>query len=143
LRRSGAGAPRAGDAPAAGRHRGGVGGGRAGPERPVVIRAGAIGACIGLGIVSLAGVWGAGCAGPRGHAPAPVAVRPAVEAGPVIRNIEPWTFGGADGVIITTAHYRVFTTAAGSRVIQRLPAFLEDALGHYRSLGGVALPLRA
>ena len=28
--------------------------------------------------------------------------------------------------------------AADSRVIQRLPAFLEDALGHYRSLGGVA-----
>lgn len=103
-----------------------------------MIRAGAIGACIGLGIVSLAGVWGAGCAGPRGHAPAPVAVRPPVEAGPVIRNIEPWTFGGADGVIITTAHYRVFTTAAGSRVIQRLPAFLEDALSHYRSLAGTA-----
>lgn len=77
------------------------------------------------------------------HAPAPVAVRPPAERGAVIRNIEPWTFGQADGVIITTAHYRIFTTAADSRVIQRLPAFLEQALAHYRTLGGVAPPFQA
>ncbi|MFG0284097.1 MAG: hypothetical protein ACF8R7_06705 [Phycisphaerales bacterium JB039] len=88
-------------------------------------RWGALAACAAVSL--------AACA-PR--APAPVPVAASTSAEPVIREIEPWSFRGADGVIISTAHYRLFTTAAGAPVMTRLPAFLEDALEQYRSLGG-------
>lgn len=50
----------------------------------------------------------------------------------VIESIEPWSFGGAPGEVIRTPHYRIFTTEGDAILIDRLPAFLEAALTHYR-----------
>lgn len=44
---------------------------------------------------------------------------------------EPWTFGGDQGEIIRTEHYRLYTTATDSRDRERIALFLEDALAHY------------
>ncbi len=78
------------------------------------------------------------CAGDAIAPAPPPTVRAPTTAGrgAIIRGIDPWTFRADDGVIITTAHYRLFTTAAGSPVMHRLPAFLEDALAQYRSMAG-------
>lgn len=55
-----------------------------------------------------------------------------VERDVVVSN-EAWTFDRAEGRLITTAHYRVFTTEKEPITISRLPRFLELALDHYRS----------
>ena len=44
---------------------------------------------------------------------------------------EPWSFGTADGVLLRTPHYRVFTTEPNGTVRRRLPSFVERALAHY------------
>ncbi len=43
----------------------------------------------------------------------------------------PWQFGGASGEVITTPHYRVYTTLTRRSVLDRLPLFLERALVQY------------
>ncbi len=44
-----------------------------------------------------------------------------------------WQFGGTEGKVITTPHYRVFTTLTRHSILDRLPLFLERALAHYRT----------
>lgn len=46
---------------------------------------------------------------------------------------EPWRFGGAEGRIIRTEHYRLYTTATNPVLVSRVPEFVESALAHYRS----------
>lgn len=56
-------------------------------------------------------------------------------------SIEPWSYAGAEGSVIRTAHYRIFTTAHAPSLRDRAPGFLEHALAHYRSaLGPLPLP---
>jgi hypothetical protein len=43
----------------------------------------------------------------------------------------PWTFGGHSGQLITTPHYRVYTTMTRQSVVDRIPLFLERAMAHY------------
>ncbi len=43
----------------------------------------------------------------------------------------PWQFGGTAGTVITTPHYRVYTTLTRQSILDRLPLFLERALAHY------------
>ena len=43
----------------------------------------------------------------------------------------PWEFAGHFGQIITTPHYRVYTTMTRQSVVDRLPLFLERALAQY------------
>ena len=43
----------------------------------------------------------------------------------------PWQFGGDAGEVITTPHYRVYTTLTRRWVLERLPLFLERALEQY------------
>lgn len=50
-----------------------------------------------------------------------------------IESIEPWTFQGAEGEVIRTTHYRIFTTERDAILTDRLPSFLEVALAHYRT----------
>jgi hypothetical protein len=80
-------------------------------------------------------------------APAPASMAPApgspisMTAGPAT-EVEPWSFNGTPGQLIRTPNYRIFTTEPPGRLTSRLPAFLEGALGHYRTLlTGVSDPL--
>ncbi len=45
----------------------------------------------------------------------------------------PWRFGGTTGKLITTPHYRVFTTVTRQSILDQLPLFLERAMAHYRT----------
>ncbi len=51
----------------------------------------------------------------------------------VVLSTEAWMFDRAEGRLITTPYYRVFTTEKEPITISRLPRFLELALDHYRS----------
>lgn len=54
---------------------------------------------------------------------------------------EPWSFGGDQGEILRTEHYRLFTTATDRRDRERVALFLENALAHYTSnLAELPLP---
>lgn len=48
-------------------------------------------------------------------------------------SVEPWGFGDADGTVLRTRRYRVFTTSSRPILVERLPAFLEAALDHYQT----------
>ncbi len=43
----------------------------------------------------------------------------------------PWEFAGHTGQIITTPHYRLYTTMSRQSVVDRIPLFLERALAQY------------
>lgn len=81
-----------------------------------------------------------GCSsGPSAPAGRPAADEPAsaqAAAPPRARAVlsaEPWTYEGARGQVVRTRHYRIFTTESDALLAGRLPAFLEDALEHYRT----------
>jgi hypothetical protein len=44
---------------------------------------------------------------------------------------EPWKFAAYDGCVITTPHYRIYTTLTYEHILDRLPVFLEHAIGRY------------
>ncbi|TVQ63131.1 MAG: DUF1570 domain-containing protein [Phycisphaerales bacterium] len=46
---------------------------------------------------------------------------------------EPWTFRGSPGTLLTTTHYRIFTTERNPTLLSRLPDALELALHQYTS----------
>ncbi len=50
-----------------------------------------------------------------------------------IESIEPWSYNSAEGRLVRTAHYRLFTTQHDSVLASRVPLFLESALAAYRS----------
>jgi len=47
---------------------------------------------------------------------------------------EPWTFGGAAGYKLTTAHYEVYTTLKDQVLVEALPDFVEAAYENYTRL---------
>ena len=49
----------------------------------------------------------------------------------VVVQRRPWEFAGHPGQLITTPHYRVYTTMTRQSVIDRIPLFLERALAQY------------
>jgi len=51
----------------------------------------------------------------------------------VVLSRSPWSFGAVEGQLIQTPHHRIFTTERDPALVERLPAFLEGALAHYRS----------
>jgi hypothetical protein len=56
-------------------------------------------------------------------------------------STEPWKYAGAEGSVIRTAHYRIFTTVSTVALRDRAPGFLDHALSHYRTaLGPLPLP---
>ncbi|MBL8745132.1 MAG: DUF1570 domain-containing protein [Phycisphaerae bacterium] len=52
---------------------------------------------------------------------------------PAILSREDWRYTTAEGEIIRTTHYRIFTTTKDKVIRVRLALFLEHALAHYRS----------
>ncbi len=50
-----------------------------------------------------------------------------------VLSTEPWSYGQAQGQVIRTVHYRIYTTTDDAVLRSRLPGFLEHALEHYRS----------
>lgn len=48
-----------------------------------------------------------------------------------VRSRDRWTFDGRPGTLITTQHYRLFTTMPDGLILMRLPMFLERAVHHY------------
>lgn len=85
------------------------------------------------------------CAAPR-TSPSPESASPSAVSAtnrvPIeTLSTEPWKYAGADGQVVRTAHYRIFTTAKLPALKDRAPGFLEYALAHYRSaLGPLPLP---
>ncbi|MBI1190993.1 MAG: DUF1570 domain-containing protein [Tepidisphaera sp.] len=51
----------------------------------------------------------------------------------VILNTETWTLEGRAGQVLTTPHYRLFTTIDKSFLLDRMPGFMEAAMGNYTS----------
>lgn len=50
-----------------------------------------------------------------------------------VESIEPWSYNGAEGRLVRTPHYRLFTTQHDSVLNARVPLFLESALAAYRT----------
>lgn len=57
---------------------------------------------------------------------------------------EPWVYDERPGRVVVTPHYRIYLTQTEPAFVGRVPAFLESALGHYRTVAtGEASPLPA
>ncbi|MDX2115864.1 MAG: hypothetical protein SFZ24_09650 [Planctomycetota bacterium] len=113
-------------------------------RRPVLLRRAALGALAALTL-------SAGCAPPKPDTSgAPTASLPASAAGasasgegtasaggarfaPAILSREPWRYTTADGEIIRTPNYRLYSTTEDRVMSARLAGFLEHALAHYRT----------
>lgn len=72
----------------------------------------------------------------------PGAASPALAAptSPVILSTETWTLEGRPGQLITTPHYRLFTTVDKSFLLDRLPGFVEAAMRNYTAALGPLPP---
>jgi hypothetical protein len=53
---------------------------------------------------------------------------------------EPWKFTDFDGLVLSTPHYRIYTTIRHDNIIERLPSFYESALTNYTT-ALAALPM--
>lgn len=69
--------------------------------------------------------------------PAPTDTAP---ASALITTREPWTFRGQPGAILSTSHFRLFTTQAEAPSTMQALTALEAALPVYRSLGSTPEP---
>lgn len=70
---------------------------------------------------------------PPAGSPAPSAALAATAAPAFDISTEPWTFNNHPGRLITTPHYRIFTTQPDTVLTDRIPLFLETALTAYRT----------
>lgn len=70
---------------------------------------------------------------PSAASPRTRAAHPAPASVSAVISATPWSFAGAKGQIVRTAHYRIFTTEREAILMGRLPGFLEAALTHYRT----------
>jgi hypothetical protein len=84
-------------------------------------------------VLAFAVALGAGCAGALRTDEAPNDATPAGPSAGAVLDVEPWTFSGAEGQVIRTRHYRLYTTERDPVLVSRMPGFLEAALAHYRT----------
>jgi hypothetical protein len=79
---------------------------------------------------------------PRGDAPRPIPAGQVAEKSeadtppakpPARAHIEPWTYDGVEGRLISTDSYRIFTTTGNESFVERFPLFMESARAHYAS----------
>jgi hypothetical protein len=66
------------------------------------------------------------CSSPR-PTTSPALLNPA----PTVLSSEHWSFEGADGLLLRTTHYRLFTTEPDPHLRLAMPELLERALSHY------------
>ncbi len=59
---------------------------------------------------------------------------------PVEVHTESWTFGKTEGTLLTTPHYRIYTTLTDPQMLAILPRFMETAHRLYAQLLPVAQP---
>ncbi len=73
------------------------------------------------------------CGSPPRQYPAPVVSDADAQRLPTLAppRREPWTFRGSAGTLLTTTHYRIFTTDRNPALVNRLPDALELALHQY------------
>src|SRR4051812_1651826 len=93
--------------------------------------------------VFICGLLLSGCAGPAAKTEnagggvatmgAVAATHTAPNAEATVESVEPWSYNSAEGRIVRTAHYRLFTTQPETVLSERVPLFLESALGAYRT----------
>lgn len=55
-----------------------------------------------------------------------------VRATAIVLSEDEWSFGGREGYVIRTPHYRLYTTESDDVLRTRMPLFLEYAFAHYR-----------
>ena len=51
---------------------------------------------------------------------------------PAVKGVSPWRNSYGDGLIITTNHYRIYTTLLEPLMLKQMPAFLEAAYRAYQ-----------
>lgn len=56
---------------------------------------------------------------------------------------QPWQYPGGAGEVLTSKHYRIYTTTRHASLMEILPGFLEGAYLNYQKLTGLAEPLSA
>ncbi len=76
---------------------------------------------------------------PRAPSMALVPDPAAPQVGQVEVTRQPWRFGGEDGQLLATPHYRLYTTLSDHPILDHLPLFMERSLEQYTS-GLVRLP---
>ncbi|MFA6043970.1 MAG: hypothetical protein WC718_03205, partial [Phycisphaerales bacterium] len=64
-------------------------------------------------------------------APQAATASPGAAAPAGVVSTEAWTLEGKTGQLITTPHYRIFTTIDKPYILDRLPLFMEAALANY------------
>lgn len=90
-------------------------------------------------LVSLAACGGNG---PSDRAESGVA-RSSISTASIVLSEEPWSFGTSNGTLVTTPHYRVFTTERNATTRSRLAPFIELSLMRYQeAFGGLPGPER-
>ena len=52
---------------------------------------------------------------------------------PVMPEGEPWEFLGIEGLILESAHYKIYTTVQDASLLEKLPMFLEEAYEQYKA----------
>lgn len=52
---------------------------------------------------------------------------------PAVRGVEPWENPYGEGLVISTRHYRLYTTHLEPLMLRQIPAFLESAFRAYQS----------
>lgn len=107
-----------------------------------------------LGAALLVLLAGASCSSQSSSAPAPAArsvaavtsspdsdAAPAVVLSSSTYRTEPWAFENKPGRVLLTPSYRLYTTTEQPILLERMPAFLEAAMAHYRTaLGDLPAP---
>jgi hypothetical protein len=66
-----------------------------------------------------------------GEISAPVRPEAAPRPGSFATTRESWQFAAFPGTVIVTPHYRIHTTIANERILERMPLFLECAMHEY------------
>ncbi len=97
-----------------------------------------LGACLGRPEAA-ASTGATGLRQPSGSEGTPSA---AVFRGSEVRSLEPWSFNGVPGKIITTDHFTIYTTETSNAITDRVPKFLEVAMRQYITAFGPGAALQ-
>ena len=94
-------------------------------------------------MIVLLAVWGAGCAGSAGRSGGsaggalglrdPESLAAYLRQEPSVRQVEHWENPYGPGLVVSTAHYRLYTTHLEPLTLRQMPAFLESAFRAYQS----------
>ncbi len=96
-----------------------------------------IGVCAGLAIFFLNLISGCqtqtAAVEPQAVMTSPAAFAEYVRSEPAVRDVREWENDYGPGLVITTAHYRIYTTLLEPLMLRQMPSFAEAAFAAYES----------